>query len=57
MTGYELIYPSNRKDKNAIYEKLLQKANYIWDEFTTGKNKHRQRLNEVKKVAAQTHFQ
>lgn len=56
MTGYELIYPSNRKDKNALYEKLLQKANYIWDEFTTGKNKHKQRLNEVKKVAAQTHF-
>jgi putative sterol carrier protein len=53
MRGYELIYPSNNKIKNTQYEKLLQKSNDIWDEFTTGKLKHKQRLNEVmtKKVA------
>jgi len=39
MRGYELIYPSSDKAKNQIYEKLLQKSNDIFDEFTTGKNK------------------
>jgi len=41
MRGYELIYPSNNKEKNTIFEKLLQKSNDIWDEFTTGKQKHK----------------
>lgn len=41
MRGYELIYPSADKVKNQMYEKLLQKSNDIWDEFTTGKFKHK----------------
>lgn len=48
MRGYELIYPSNDKVKNSTYEKLLQKSNEIFDEFTTGKNqKQKQKLNEL----------
>ena len=47
MRGYELIYPSFDKPRNANYEKLITKSNEIWDEFTTGKAKHKQRLNEI----------
>lgn len=41
MRGYELIYPSSDKTKNAMYDKLIAKSNDIWDEFTTGKHKHK----------------
>ena len=37
MRGYELIYPSADKARNALYEQMLFKANEMWDEFTTGK--------------------
>jgi hypothetical protein len=40
MGGYELIYPSKDEEKNKEYENFIQKANDLWDEFTTGnKNK------------------
>lgn len=47
MRGYELIYPSSDKQRNQKYELQIQKANEIWDEFTTGKGKRKQQLNEV----------
>lgn len=37
--GYELIYPSSNSDKNQLYNKLIEKSNEIWDDFTTGKRK------------------
>ena len=38
--GFELIYPSTfNEEVNPKYDFLLKKANEIWDEFTTGKNK------------------
>ena len=42
MRGYELIYPSADKVRNALYEQMLKKANEMWDEFTTGKNKRKE---------------
>lgn len=40
MGGYELIYPSKDETRNKEYDHLIQKANDLWDEFTTGnKNK------------------
>lgn len=39
MGGYELIYPSSSDELNQVYEMLINKANDIWDEFTTGKNR------------------
>ena len=30
-----------------MYDAMLKKSNDIWDEFTTGKHKHKQRLNEA----------
>lgn len=40
MGGYELIYPSKDEERNKEYENLIQTANNLWDEFTTGnKNK------------------
>lgn len=47
MRGYELIYPCSDPEKNALFDKMLQKSNDIWDEFTTGKLRHKQRLNEA----------
>jgi|LauGreDrversion4_2_1035121.scaffolds.fasta_scaffold1257483_1 hypothetical protein len=47
MRGYELIYPSSDKQRNLKYEQQIQKANEIWDEFTTGKRNRKQQLNEV----------
>lgn len=45
--GYELIFPcQNDEKKNSLYQGFLQKANDLWDEFTTG--------NKSKKGAAQT---
>ena len=39
-SGYELIYPPlGDEEKEEQYEGMLKKANDIWDEFTTGKNK------------------
>ena len=45
MRGYELIYPSSNQDKNEMFNKMLTKANDIWDEFTTGK-KHKMRHDQ-----------
>lgn len=40
MGGYELIYPCNDEGRNKQYEIFIQKANDLWDDFTTGgKNK------------------
>ena len=40
MGGYELIFPSKDEEKNKKYEMFIQKANELWDDFTTGsKNK------------------
>ena len=37
-SGFELIYPPlGDDDLEAEYEAMLQKAQDIWDEFTTGK--------------------
>jgi hypothetical protein len=36
MGGYELIYPSKNEEKNKQYEMFIQKANDLWDDFTTG---------------------
>lgn len=47
MRGFELIYPSNDRVKNQLYQKLILKSNDIWDEFTTGKLKHRQKVMEM----------
>ena len=47
MRGYELIHPVADTVKNQLYEKLLHKSNDIWDEFTTGKLRHKQRVIEV----------
>lgn len=41
LRGYELIYPSSDKARNAKYELQIKKANEIWDEFTTGKGKRK----------------
>ena len=39
-SGLELIYPPlGDDDKEEMYEAMIKKANDIWDEFTTGKNK------------------
>ena len=38
--GYELIYPSRNEQRNQDYQQFIDRANYLWDEFTTGnKNK------------------
>ena len=34
--GYELIYPSKNEKRNKEYDTFIQKANDLWDEFTTG---------------------
>lgn len=40
MGGYELIFPSKDEAMNQQYEAFIQKANDLWDDFTTGgKNK------------------
>lgn len=50
MRGYELIYPCSNKVKLDKYEKLLQRSNDIFDEFTTGKGtKLKQRLADLSK--------
>jgi hypothetical protein len=36
MGGYELIFPSNDETRNKDYENFIQKANDLWDDFTTG---------------------
>lgn len=38
-SGYELIYPPKEEEMEDEYEAMLQKANDMWDEFTTGKKK------------------
>jgi len=46
--GYELIFPGEDEGKNAKYEGFIEKANQLWDEFTTGKNKSGQKGAEDK---------
>lgn len=36
MGGYELIFPSSDENRNKDYESFIQKANDLWDDFTTG---------------------
>lgn len=47
MGGYELIYPvpgdsNETKEKNKTYDNFIQKANDLWDEFTTGRKSLRE---------------
>lgn len=54
MGGYELIYPSPDAERNKMYEGFIQKANFLWDEFTTGnKSKKFKEQNEKKPPALQ----
>ena len=42
-SGYELIYPPlGDEEREAEFEGMQQKAQDIWDDFTTGKGKRRQ---------------
>lgn len=34
--NYELIFPCKDEERNKMYEMFIQKANELWDEFTTG---------------------
>lgn len=34
--GYDLIFPSPDEAMNKQYEAFIQKANDLWDDFTTG---------------------
>lgn len=34
--GFELIYPWPGAERNEVYNNFIQKANDLWDEFTTG---------------------
>lgn len=55
-SGYEQIFPQiYDEEKNAEYEVILKKAQEIWDDFTTGKQKrHRiQEEQEKKRQEAQ----
>lgn len=36
MGGYELIFPSTDESVNHKYDGFIQKANDLWDDFTTG---------------------
>ncbi len=49
MGGYELIFPSSNEERNKDYENFIQKANDLWDDFTTGgKSKKAKELLEKK---------
>lgn len=53
MGGYELIYPSRDETRNKEYEAFIQKANDLWDDFTTGgKNKKVQEAKDKKNGVA-----
>lgn len=43
--GYEMIYPCANPVRNQQYDKMLVKANELWDEFTTGKPKNKKKDN------------
>lgn len=47
-SGFELIYPPKEEEKEEEYEEMIQKANDMWDEFTTGKKKD-PKMEEKKK--------
>ena len=48
--GYELIYPNEEDPEvNKRYELFLQKANELWDDFTTG-SKHKPQKQVVPKT-------
>jgi hypothetical protein len=50
-SGYELIYPPiGQEEKEEQYEAMLKKANDMWDEFTTGKNKKKEEIKDVKQI-------
>ena len=36
---WELIYPWPEETRNQVYSDFIEKAQEIWDEFTTGKGK------------------
>ena len=36
MGGYELVFPCQNEERNKQYEGFIQKANDLWDDFTTG---------------------
>lgn len=39
-SGYEMIFPQiYDEEKHKEYETILKKAQELWDDFTTGKNK------------------
>ena len=46
---YELIYPWPDEEKNKKYASFIVKANELWDEFTTGKPKHKMMEEKKKK--------
>lgn len=52
MGGYELIFPCKDQEKNKEYESFIQKANDLWDDFTTGgkSKKAKEVPNEKKNV-------
>lgn len=46
--GYELIYPSEESPEvNSKYELFIQKANELWDDFTTGSKGHHKPQKQV----------
>jgi hypothetical protein len=46
MGGYELIYPCSDRQTNLNFEKLLAKSNEIYDDFTKGKKRHLNPIQE-----------
>jgi len=51
--GYELIYPSECPEVNHRYELFIQKANELWDDFTTGSKGHKPQKQLVVKSNTQ----
>jgi hypothetical protein len=54
--GYELIYPIPGQspeilEKNKLYESFIQKANDLWDEFTTGRKAGKGTKDDVPKFS------
>jgi tubulin polyglutamylase TTLL6/13 len=37
--GYTMIFPCKNETRNKEYESFIKKANDLWDDFTTGKQK------------------
>lgn len=47
MGGYELVFPCADKEKNKRYDEMLAKSNEIFDDFTTGKKRRQQLLQDM----------